>query len=342
MHQWGTRRRRLTRRRYRGQRIDIGEHGLGGVLRLLGGFRDHHRDGFADIAYTAGRQRALRRARRGRAIPVLVRRRRHVADPGRVEVLGQDDRADARHLASRLDIDAVDDAVRHPAAHHHRVELVRPVQIVGVAALAAQQHRVFLARHRLSDCEFLGRQQSTDQMAHSSGQALAQRRHRHIQQDIARAQPDCRSPIEVDLVKARGNQATATLALAAGESGFSRARRGDDATDRDAWRSGDSIILNHRSSQPAPSPCTAFSRPASTASPDPPERSTIGPALELIWRPVPRSVRARVQRFGLEGFQVTGTSLLVAEESRGWARQARPLTHRGQEACTFSSQAEMG
>ena len=34
---------------------------------------------------------------------------------------------------------------RHPAAHHDAVKLARAVQVVGIAALAAQQDRVFLA-----------------------------------------------------------------------------------------------------------------------------------------------------------------------------------------------------
>ena len=41
------------------------------------------------------------------------------------------------------------------AAHHHGVGLARQVHVVGVAALAAQQGRVFLARHRLADAEFI-------------------------------------------------------------------------------------------------------------------------------------------------------------------------------------------
>jgi len=41
--------------------------------------------------------------------------------------------------------------VRDLAADHHRMGLVRQVEIVGVAALAAQQGRIFLSWHRLAE-----------------------------------------------------------------------------------------------------------------------------------------------------------------------------------------------
>jgi hypothetical protein len=44
--------------------------------------------------------------------------------------------------------------VRHLAAHHHGIGLVRQIHVVGVAALALEQGRVFLPRHRLTDAEF--------------------------------------------------------------------------------------------------------------------------------------------------------------------------------------------
>ena len=55
--------------------------------------------------------------------------------------------------ARRRGVDAADDAVRIVAAHDHRIGLARQVDVVGVMALAAQQHRVFGARHRLADRE---------------------------------------------------------------------------------------------------------------------------------------------------------------------------------------------
>jgi hypothetical protein len=44
--------------------------------------------------------------------------------------------------------------MRHLAAHHYCIGLVRQIHVVGVAALALEQGRVFLPRHRLTDAEF--------------------------------------------------------------------------------------------------------------------------------------------------------------------------------------------
>ena len=44
------------------------------------------------------------------------------------------------------------------AANHHHVGLVRERNVVGVVPFAAQQHRVFVARNRLSDRKSLDRQ----------------------------------------------------------------------------------------------------------------------------------------------------------------------------------------
>jgi hypothetical protein len=49
--------------------------------------------------------------------------------------------------------------MRQPAAHHHAVELAGQVQIVGLAALAAQQDRVLYARDWLADSEYLVHQE---------------------------------------------------------------------------------------------------------------------------------------------------------------------------------------
>jgi hypothetical protein len=60
----------------------------------------------------------------------------------------------ARHRLRLFGVDALQHAVRHLAAHHHRIGLVRQIEVVGIAALALEQRRVFLARHRLADAEF--------------------------------------------------------------------------------------------------------------------------------------------------------------------------------------------
>ena len=78
---------------------------------------------------------------------------RHILDAGRGQIGSGVDGKHARHCRRLSSIDRVDDAVRVAAAHDHAVGVTWEVQVVGVAALAAQQHRVFVARHRLADRE---------------------------------------------------------------------------------------------------------------------------------------------------------------------------------------------
>ena len=63
------------------------------------------------------------------------------------------DREHPRHRARGGRVDAADDPMRVMAAHHHRIGLARQAHVVGIMPLAAQQHRVFRARHRLADRE---------------------------------------------------------------------------------------------------------------------------------------------------------------------------------------------
>ena len=156
--------RRIRRRggacgRHRRQRIDINENQLGRVLRLLDRLRHHHGDRLADIADPIGRERSLRRTRCRRAIAMLARGGRHVLDASRVQIRCRDDHVHAGHLTRSVSIDRAQFAMRHPAAYHDAVELAGAVQIVGIAAFAAQQHRVFLPRDRLADGKFLVHQQ---------------------------------------------------------------------------------------------------------------------------------------------------------------------------------------
>ena len=60
----------------------------------------------------------------------------------------------ARHGARGRGVDALDHAMRDAAAHDHRIGLAGELDVVGVAALAAHQHRILGARHRLADAEF--------------------------------------------------------------------------------------------------------------------------------------------------------------------------------------------
>lgn len=58
------------------------------------------------------------------------------------------------HLARGVGVDRAQLAVRKSAAHHHAIESAGEVQIVGIAALAAQQDRILLARYGLADGKF--------------------------------------------------------------------------------------------------------------------------------------------------------------------------------------------
>jgi hypothetical protein len=58
------------------------------------------------------------------------------------------------HRPRFFGLDRVDDAMCVPAADNHRIDLVGQVDIVGIPALTAHQHRIFVARHRLTDAEF--------------------------------------------------------------------------------------------------------------------------------------------------------------------------------------------
>ena len=64
------------------------------------------------------------------------------------------DRQHARHGACRRGVDAFQDPVRDAAAHHHGIGLAREVDVVGIAAAAAQESRILHARHGLADTEF--------------------------------------------------------------------------------------------------------------------------------------------------------------------------------------------
>ena len=143
-----------------GQAVDFGEHRLGCVARLLGGFGDHHGDGVADVAHLLAGQRVLQRLRPGAAVTVRTGDvGLHRLDAGLDQVGLGEDGAHAGHRGCLFGVQGGDGAVRHAAAHHHAVELAGQVEVVGVAALAAQQHRIFLARHRLANGEPLGRQE---------------------------------------------------------------------------------------------------------------------------------------------------------------------------------------
>ena len=114
-------------------------------------------DRIADIAHFVRRQRGAPRLLHRRAVAVV---QRHDAFERAVafQIGAGIDAEHARHFPRRLGVDGADDAVGVAAAHHHRIGLAGQADVVGIMSLAAQQHRVFAARHRLADGKFLDRQ----------------------------------------------------------------------------------------------------------------------------------------------------------------------------------------
>ena len=138
---------------HRGERLDIEHDGLGRVLGLGDGLRNHAGDRIADIAHLVGGQRRPRRVADRRAVAVLERQvafERAVAG----QIGGGIDRQHARHRLGGGGVDAADDAMGNAAAHHHRIGLAGPADVVGVAAFAAHQRGVLAAPDRLADAEF--------------------------------------------------------------------------------------------------------------------------------------------------------------------------------------------
>jgi hypothetical protein len=80
--------------------------------------------------------------------------KRHILDARRGQIGPGKDSEHTGHAVRLRDIDRIDRAMRISAADHHRKGLSREIEIVAVAALAAQQHRVLVTWYRLTDGEF--------------------------------------------------------------------------------------------------------------------------------------------------------------------------------------------
>ena len=146
---------RFARVGHRRQGVDVEHDRLGRVLGLRQrlGHDEGHR--VAHEAHLVGGQRMARRRLHRRAVAVGHRDQgleRTVAR--RVEVGAGPYAQHARHRLRLFAVDAFQHAMRHLAAHHHGIGLVRQIHVVGVAALALEQGRVLLPRHRLADAEF--------------------------------------------------------------------------------------------------------------------------------------------------------------------------------------------
>ena len=156
---------------HRRQRVDVNGDQLGRVLGLRRGLGDDRRDRLADMPHLIRRQRVMRWGQhRGAVAIVHDLARRQWPDAGLGQLRRGIDRENAGHRPRRRGVDAADHAVREVAPHHHRMGLAWQADVVGVVPFAAQQYRVFGARHRLADREFfLGFQQGRiDVVVHGS------------------------------------------------------------------------------------------------------------------------------------------------------------------------------
>lgn len=147
----------LFSRNDRGEGIDIDSDRFGGILRLRYGFGDNAGDRIADIAHAINRQRLAPRLAQRRAVAIV---QRHGAFERAVtfQIVGAGvDAEHPRHFQRRGFIDGADDAVGVAAPNHHGIGLAGKADVVGIIAPAAQQQRVFLARYRLPNGEFLDR-----------------------------------------------------------------------------------------------------------------------------------------------------------------------------------------
>ena len=138
-----------------GQLLDVELDGFGGVLGLHGRLGNDAGHRFTDEPHLALGERRPRRRLHRRAVALRdVHRAFQWAEARRIEVGMGVDRQHARHGACRRGVDAFQHPVRDAAAHHHGVGLAREVDVVGIAAAAAQESRILHARHGLADTEF--------------------------------------------------------------------------------------------------------------------------------------------------------------------------------------------
>ncbi len=121
-------------------------------LRLRPGSGDDHRDGIADVADALDGEDRVRRLGHGRAVLRL-----HAPAAGQgahtrgLQIGARIDGDDAgRRLGARR-VDALDLGMGMRAAQEHRVQLARPVDVVGVVALAGEEAEILLSAHRRAD-----------------------------------------------------------------------------------------------------------------------------------------------------------------------------------------------
>ena len=133
------------------QRRPVDLDGLDRIAGLIDGVRDHEGNGIADMAHHAVGEDRIGRA--GERIDFQVEQAGQTAEI--LDVFRRQDRADARQASGA---DGVDGEFRVGVrrAQHQRMHRGLRRVIVGIAALAANQRVVFLAKHALTDAELDG------------------------------------------------------------------------------------------------------------------------------------------------------------------------------------------
>ena len=127
--------------------IDVDLHQLGGVLGGIGVAGDHDGDRFPHVAHHAGGQHRLQVAGQ---VDVPDGQPHGDGQPGG-HVAGGDGRDDPVRPAGLGEVDLPQPPVGDGGAHHPRPHLARRAEVVAEPAAAAQQPRVFLARHPGAD-----------------------------------------------------------------------------------------------------------------------------------------------------------------------------------------------
>jgi len=133
---------------------------FGGIQGQRFGLRHHHGDRFADVPRLVGREQRIgpdeHRAAFGPGELHIEFGLRHRIVRDRREAVcetisARADTEHARHGPGTRAINRNNARMRMPRAHHHRIGLAVEIEIVGEAALAGNEPRIFLALHRLAD-----------------------------------------------------------------------------------------------------------------------------------------------------------------------------------------------
>ncbi len=128
-----------------GEHLVVDRDRGGGVFGEIAIVRDHHRDGLADIADLAARERMLGAQRRDGGIG--HRHRQALGGEAARHVPRGEHRMDARHRQRRRGVDRADPGMGVRAAHERRMKHARQLQVVDKARPPGEQGGIFDPRH---------------------------------------------------------------------------------------------------------------------------------------------------------------------------------------------------